>query len=164
MLKEIRVPMKRGDSIEEVMPYVEKIAQPGMRVVFLFHYPVDGFEEWGRASWATEETGIHCALEARKMAERYSWEGQKRLAKMKIFSACEVLSQRETEVGVDIYSGSLRRAVRSYALKGDVHCVMMRAGIGLRIKRFWHGTMPIRGLFKRPSFSPVLLLHPGTLV
>ncbi len=41
MARQILVPVKRS----EVIPYIERIAAPGMKVVFLLRYPVDGFGE-----------------------------------------------------------------------------------------------------------------------
>jgi hypothetical protein len=33
--------VKRNDRVEELFPCVEKVAQPGVRVVFLVPYPVN---------------------------------------------------------------------------------------------------------------------------
>jgi hypothetical protein len=41
MAEQILVPLKRNDRVEVIIPYLEKVTQPGMRVVFLAHYPVD---------------------------------------------------------------------------------------------------------------------------
>lgn len=35
MAKQILVPLKEHDRIEEIIPYIEEVARPGMRVVFL---------------------------------------------------------------------------------------------------------------------------------
>ena len=39
MAKQILVPLTKGDRVEEIISYVEKVAQPGMKVVFLLRYP-----------------------------------------------------------------------------------------------------------------------------
>lgn len=162
MAQEILVPLGRDDRIEEILPYVEKVAQRGMRVVFLVRYPVNGLAGL-QNQLLNMETGINMRA-VREMEERYSWEGQGRLARQKVFPACKALHKIGAEVAVEVYTGSLRKEVRNYALKGDVHCVMTRAGLGLRIKRFLHRAISSFGLFKRPSFSPVLLVHPGMLL
>jgi hypothetical protein len=97
MTEKILVPLKRDDNIEDIIPYVEKVAQPGMRLVFLVHCPVDGFE-YIFDHVATMETGLQKTSAAVRVAKTYS-----------------LLEER---------------------------------AIGLF------------GMFKRPSFSPVLLLHP----
>ena len=43
-MNKILVPLKRHDQIEEIMPYIEKVAEPGAGVVFLVHHPVSGFK------------------------------------------------------------------------------------------------------------------------
>jgi hypothetical protein len=43
MKKLILVPLKRNDRAEDLMPYVEEIARPDMKAVFMVPYPVDGF-------------------------------------------------------------------------------------------------------------------------
>jgi len=44
MSKKILVPLKKHDRIEEIVPYLEEVTQPGTNVVFLIHYPVNGFK------------------------------------------------------------------------------------------------------------------------
>lgn len=161
MAKEILVPLRGDDRIEEIIPYVEKLAQPGMRVVFLSRYLDDGFP-WLHVYATTMGTGIRSMVAVKKMVERYSWEQQERLARQRVYPACEALRKRGAQISVDVYTGSLRKVVRSYTRNGDVHLIVMRAGIGLRMKRFLYGTFPIFSLFKRPSFTPMLVVHPGT--
>jgi len=163
MAEKIVVPLKSSDGINEVIPYIEKIAEPGMKVVFIIHYPVDGFD-WLQARSGTMESGIQSAVRIQRMVAWYTWERQSQLVNEKVSFAREALCKRGVEVAVELCTESFRKAVRSYMLKGDVHLIMRRAGIGLRIKRFLQGTIAAFGLFKRPSFSPVLLVHPGTLL
>ena len=124
MNKKILVPLGQYDRSEEMIPYIENVARPGMKVVFLMRYPVDGF------IWAKEEYGMRAALEAKKLVHYYSWEGNLEKAKKQIAPACEALRAKGIEATVDIYAGSLKKAVRSHTLNGDVHLIMTRAGIG----------------------------------
>jgi hypothetical protein len=68
MNKKILVPLGRYHSSEEMIPYIEKVARPGMKVFFLVRYPGDGF------LWAKEEYGMRAALKAKKLVNYYSWE------------------------------------------------------------------------------------------
>jgi hypothetical protein len=43
MSKEILVAVKPDDRIEDMIPCLDKVAQPGTKVTFFFRYPVDGF-------------------------------------------------------------------------------------------------------------------------
>jgi hypothetical protein len=157
MNKKILIPLGQYDRSEEMIPYIEKVARPGMKVVFLVRYPVDGF------IWAKEEYGMKAALEAKELVNHYSWEGNLRRAERKVSSACEALCPKGVEVAVDVYAGSLKKAVRSHMLNGDVHLIMTRAGMGDWITRLFDGTNSVFKWFKRPSFSPVLLINPRTL-
>jgi hypothetical protein len=157
MDKKILVPLGQYDRTEEMVPYVEKVARPGMKVVFLVRYPVDGF------IWGKEEYGMRAALEAKQLVNYYSWEGNLRRAAEKVSSACAALCPKGIEVAVDVYAGSLKKAVRSHTLNGDVHLIMTRAGIGDWIARLFDGTGSVFDWFRRPRFSPVLLTQVRTL-
>jgi hypothetical protein len=158
MNKKILVPLGQYNRSEEMIPYIEKVAQPGMRVVFLVRYPVGGFIR------AKEEYGVRAALKAKERVNYYSWEGNLENAKKQVAPACEALRAKGIETAVDVYAGSLKKAVRSHTLNGDVHLIMTRAGIGDWIAQFFDGTNSVFKWFKRPSFSPVMLINPRTLV
>ena len=158
MNKKILVPLGQYDRSEEMIPYIENVARPGMKVVFLVRYPVDGF------IWAKEEYGLRAALEAKELVHYYSWEGNLENAKKRVAPACEALRAKGVEADMDVYAGSLKKAIRSHTLNGDVHLIMTRAGLGDWIARLFDGTNLIFKWFKRPSFSPVMLINPRTFI
>jgi len=158
MNKKMLVPLGQYDRSGEMIPYIEKVARPGMLVVFLVRYPVDGF------IWAKEEYGMTAALKAKELVNYYSWQGNLESAQRQVAPACEALRAKGIEAAVDVYAGSLKRAVRSHMLNGDVHLIMARAGIGDWIARLFAGTSSIFKWFRRPSLSPVMLISPRTLV
>jgi len=158
MNKKILVPLGQYDRSEEMIPYIEKVVRPGMKVVFLMRYPVDGI------GLRKEEYGMRAALEAKNLVNYYSWEGNLGKAKQQVAPACEALRARGIEAAVDVYAGNLKKAVRSHMLDGDVHLIMTRAGIGGWVARLFNGTISIFNWFKRPSVSPVMLINPRTLV
>jgi hypothetical protein len=155
MNKKILVPLAQNDRAEEMIPYVERVARPGMNVVFLVRYPVNGFV------WAKEEYGMRAALKARELVNFYSWENNLENAKRKLSHACEALSAKGVETTVDVYAGSLKKAVRSHTINGGVHLIITRAGIMERIAGLLNGSSSLFELFKRPTVSTVLLTHPG---
>jgi hypothetical protein len=158
MNKKILAALGQYDRSEEMIPYIEKVARPGMKVVWLVRYPVDGFV------WAKEEYGMRAALEAKKSVNYYSWEGNLENAQKQVAPACEALRAKDIEAGVELYAGSLKKAVRSHMLSGDVNLIMTRAGIGDWIARLFAGTSLIFKWFRRPSLSPVMLINPRMLV
>jgi len=164
MAKQILVPLKRDERVEDVIPYIERIVQPGMKVKFLLRYPLDGFDLALRASRAAGETGVGDLTEIRKIAAAYTWENQQRAAAVKVFPACAPLQKKGAEVCVDVYTGSLRRIVRSHVSSGDVHLVVTWAGIGPGIMSFLRGAASKFGLAKRTAYSPMRLVYPSTVL
>jgi hypothetical protein len=158
MNKKILVPLGQYDRSEEMIPYIEKVARPGMKVVFLMRYPVDGF------IWGKEEYGMKAALDARKLVNYYSWDGNLEKAKQQIAPACEALRANGIEAAMEVYAGSLKKAARSHMLNGDVHLIMVRAGIGDWMAKLFDGTTSVFKWFRLPSFSPVMLINPRTIV
>ena len=157
MAKKILVPLRLNDRAEEMIAFIDNVTRPGMEVVFLVRYPVDGF------IWAKEEFGMKAVLEAKELVKHYSWEENLRRAKSQVSSASEALRAKGIEAAVDVYAGSLKKAVRSHTLNGDVHLIMARAGIGEWIARLFNGTSSVFRWFNRPSLSPVMLINPRTL-
>ncbi len=121
MTAQILVPLGTNDRTEEIIRSVEKVARPGMKVVFLLPSPVGG----PRYSFHTD---LFLLPRVKEMMNYYSWEGNLQRARRKLSSACEILRPRGVEVGVDVYTGSLKKAIRSHVLDGDVHLIMTRAG------------------------------------
>jgi hypothetical protein len=106
---------------------------------------------------------VRAALKAKERVNYYSWEGNLENAKKQVAPACEALRAKGIETAVGVYAGSLKKAVRSHTLNGDVHLIMTRAGMGDWIARLFNGTSSVFKWFKRRSFSPVMLINPRTL-
>ena len=157
MKKLILVPLKRNDRAEDLLPYVEEVARPGMKAVFMVPYPVDGFR------WSHEEIGRKAIEEGKRLANYYTWDTNLRKASELIASVVEALSAKDIEVAVDLYAGSMRRAVRDYAVKGDVHLIVTRASVGNWLERLLDAVASAFRSLMRPSFAPVMLINPRTL-
>jgi len=157
MNNKILVPMKRNDRLEDFIPYVEKVARPGMKVIFMMPYPVGGL------CWSTEEFGQRAIVEGKRLTSYYTWDTNLQKAKGQISAALKFLPAKGIEVAVDLYAGSMRSVVRDQAAKGDVHLIVTRAGIGDWIARLSDGALSVFKWFRRPSFSPVMLINPRTL-
>ena len=160
MAGKILVPIRNGEKVEEIIPYLEKIAKPGMKVVFLFPYPVDRWL-YMRDHWVTTESVKEAILAGRKILEEYSWEAQRALAEKRVSCICEVLGKVGMEVAVHVYTGSLRRVIQDGAVSEDVQFIMLRSGNGNLLTRLLSRMSVLSGLFKQTSVPPVLLLHPN---
>ena len=155
MDKLILVPLTRSDRAEDFVPYIVEVARPGMKAVFMVPYPVDGFR------WSHEECGRKAIQEGMALADYYNWDNNFRKAKEIITPAVESLSAQGVDADVELYTGSMRRALREYAAKSETHLIVSGAGIGQKIAARLNGRSSLFGLFKRPSFSSVLLIQPG---
>jgi hypothetical protein len=152
------VALKEHDRVDEVMPFIHQIVQPGMKILFLVPCPMQSMDCW-RDRRLSMEAEIQSNLAVRLIKE-FPWEAQRRLAVERISPACDLLRERGIEVEIDVYAGSLRKALRSYTHNGDVHWVMMAARGGNPLLRLLQRTMRLLGLPKQPSFYPVFELHP----
>jgi hypothetical protein len=174
MARQILVALKSEDRLSQMIPYFEKIAQPGMKVVFLIRFsPQPAFKASRHDSIELECTEESAFFEGGLEKPRFtrenirgtqSMEEQRLSAEHKVFLALEALLKRGIEITVDIYTGSLRRAVKSYTCKGDVHLIVMRARRELMMMDFLHKAFAVFGLFKHPTFAPILVLHPTQAV
>ncbi len=176
MTAQILVALKRNDRAEEIIPYIEQVTQPGMKVVFLMPVQDSKVNCWrdrrtfmevekqtrlatGLPAGYSWESKASLAQERHFPVCEYSWENQKYLYQKNLFPLCEPLRQKECEVSVALYTGSLRKTLRYYALGNDRCLIMVRGGVGLWITRFMQGAIPIFDLFKRTECAPMLLLR-----
>ena len=165
MALQILVALKSEDRLSQMIPYIEKIAQPGMKVIFLVRFsPQTALRHNSMELNCLEESRcFEGELEKPKFTKRnfretQSMEEQRLSAEHKVFLALEALLKKGIEITVDVYTGSLNRAVKSYTCKGDVRLIVMRARRELMMS-FLHKVFPVFGLFKQPTFSPILVLH-----
>ena len=160
MAAQILVAVKRNERLAEIIPYVERIAQPGMRVVLLFPYPVTGNFTWLGDHWVTTESTREAMLAGRALVERYSWELQKGLAEHRALAAGEALVRKGIEVAVEVYTGSLKKVLREDTASERVHLIMMRAGSDHWMMELLRRIPPLVGFRGESSTHPVLLFCP----
>jgi hypothetical protein len=133
MKPQILVAIDSQDRLSQLMPYIEKIAQPGMQVIFLIRWHAQ------QALTAAlprplEFNGDDAPLitdydlEAKRAPERQGECTEERLtAEHRLFLAEEALIKRGIEVTVDVYTGSFRKAVASYMWSGNVYMIIRPA-------------------------------------
>ena len=159
MAIKILVPLRKHDRLDEIVPYIEDVAEPGASIVFLIRHPMTGLK-WLQAYAAISQCGIETPLAIRRMAESYSRRMRMQLAGQKVFSACEALHRLRVTVTVDIYAGSLSKALSSYASHENVQVVIMQPGIGQRIESYLQGVSSIQSIFRHP-FSSSIFIRPS---
>jgi hypothetical protein len=162
MAGQILVPLSGSDRIEQFLPYVEQIAQPGMTVVFLVHLGLSRFKELTDQLLAIH-TGIQPAFLPGQRSEQAVVEDARRSNQQRVLSACVALRKKGVTVDVNIYAGRLRRIVKDYLEKEDIHLVMMRPNLD-RMAGYLCKIGSVYRSFKPATVPRVLLLHPGNIV
>jgi hypothetical protein len=158
MGRQILVALNSEDRLGQMIPYIEKIALPGMRVVFLIRF----IPQPAAKSSRRDLTELECVEGSRFFAGgTQSIEEQRLSAEHKVFLALEALLKRGIEISVDVYTGSLRRTVKRYTSKGAACLIVMRARREQMMMDFLDKAFPIFGSFKGQAPTPVLVFHPA---
>jgi nucleotide-binding universal stress UspA family protein len=139
---QILVPLRRGDRMKDVIPYLEQIVRPGWRVILLVHYSVEGLD----------------CLQHKSMPSVI--KEQKQGAEQNAFLSLEALRERDVTVALDIYAGPLRKVVEQYALGGDIDLIMIAARGGSWIGRLFQNCLLFLNFSCLSKSSSVLLLRP----
>jgi hypothetical protein len=122
-MEKLLVIMTEHDSVEKLMPCLEKLARPGGAVIFLFQYPVDS-RSYFRDHRITVESARHATAVARNVVHRYDWEAQKELAQQIIAPAVGPLQNKGVQVEIHLYSGRLAKAIKNYSIDRDIHWIL----------------------------------------
>jgi hypothetical protein len=131
-----------------------------MKVVFLVHVGVSRFKELTDLLLAIH-TGIRPAFLPGQSSEAAVVENTSGYARQRVLSACEVLRNRGITVDVNVYAGRLRRVVKEYLEKEEVHLVMMRPA-GNVLMGYLRTISRVLHFVRAPTVPPVLLLHPSS--
>jgi hypothetical protein len=154
MSQQVLVPIKGHDNIEEILPYLEDIARPDMKIVFLVHFGANRFAELagqlleiqsGMPANFSSDTGVPQANLTRRI-ERASRE----------------LSDRGVQIEVKFYSGRLRPLLRQYSEVEGSNLVIMRPGRN-RTWRWVQNLFAALRLTKPSPAMPVVLCHPDNI-
>jgi len=168
MAPQILVALKSEDRLSQMIPYIDEIAQAGMKVIFLIGFRPQAASKAPRynslALRHLEDARFAGDLEkpmsaGENISGTQSMEEQKLSAEHKVFLTLEALHKRGVEIAVDVYAGSLKRVVKNYTRKGNVHFIMKRVGKVPAMMQFVRRAFPIFDSFNQRTFSPVLLVH-----
>lgn len=141
MTGQILVPLRRGDSIADVIPYLEQIAGPGSKIIFLVHYSVEGLD------WFQNKSTTSVIKEQKRVPDKKTL-------------ALERLRERDMTVALDIYAGPLRKVVKQYTRRGDIGLVMVVARGKSWLGRLFQNSLVFLNLSCVSKSASVLLLRP----
>jgi hypothetical protein len=107
------------EDLKDVISCVEFLNRPGTTAIFLLRYPLD-FWPYIRDHWVTTELVRAAAEQGVENLAKYSWKSQQELADQKFAPVREALRKRGIAMKLDLYTGSLRRALRKYSADPEV--------------------------------------------
>jgi len=128
--------------MEDVIPYLEQIAGPGSRVIFLVHYSVEGLD------WFESKSTLSAIKERKLAVEKNTF-------------ALEALRERDVTVALDIYAGPLRKVVKQYTGRGDIDLVVIATRSGSWLGRLFQNCLLFLNFSCPSKSSSVLLLRPN---
>jgi hypothetical protein len=123
MAGQILVPFNRHIRVNDIISVIDAAGKPEMSVVFLVRYPVDPWA-WFQNHWVATESARDAMLTGKKLMKRYSWEGQRALAENMVAPWRYALEKIGVNVTMDVYTGSLSRAVEEYSRRDELSLVM----------------------------------------
>jgi hypothetical protein len=159
MAAQVLVPMARSDNVEQLLPYIEQVAEPGLKVIFLIHRRLSGFKEL-----ADQLLFIHSGVAPEFLPTSNNRSvSEERTAEEQLLRPCQVLQKKGVEVGISVYTGSLSGAVREYTQKhkDQAPLIIVRPASGNRLTTFLQ-KIPLYRLvreFNPQAPPPVLLFH-----
>ncbi len=160
MAKTILVALNPENKIHVLLPYLEKVVEPGDRIVFLVAYQHD-IPTWLLAQVALLQTGFENGVACEERRARLSWDEQKTRAQEDVAEpARRVFSRIDVEVDVDVYCGSLNRIMERYLENGEVALIVVGGSSWLRGLKIVPTSVRNWFVPRRPHQRSVLLMHP----
>jgi hypothetical protein len=160
MAKTILVALNAENKIDLLLRHLEKVVNPGDRIVFLIAYQ-DDIPSWLLAQTALLQTGFENGVAFEERRARLSWDEQKSRAEEDVAKPVRrVFSRIGVEVEVDLYWGSLNRTMKRYLEDGEVALIMVGGSSWLRRLKIVATSVRNRFIWQRPHHRSVLLMHP----
>jgi hypothetical protein len=157
MATQIFVPLSKRGQIDDVIPYLEALARPGMEVVFLTRYrtPISWME--------VELTAIHTGLKTTAMMSSALRNGSNRSLRIheeKIQHARDLLKKRGWITSHHYYAGRLRDAIVSLQNPEDEMIVLMEERPS-GLKSLFRQLEKLIGRLHSADNNPIVFLRAG---
>jgi hypothetical protein len=128
----VLVVLRRGDDLDDVLPYVEEIARPGLTITFLIDHRLAGLTEALNRAFKpnpviAEQRLIRTGPEVESPTVTTNGNQQTATATR------QELRKQGVEIKIRVYTGSLKRILREYMERVCVQTIVTC----LRKKPFW---------------------------
>jgi hypothetical protein len=154
---QIFVPLKKHDSMEEIISYVDVLVEPGMTLVFLVKYRLE--VSWMQIQLTAMQAGLKPVTAIEALAANVSRERQLRWVEEKIRPANAALQTKGVALVVQTYTGSLGTTLAS--LRESNKPIVVLSG---RSKIVTHIISRLKNLVRRSrarDSGPVVFLRPS---
>lgn len=157
LIERILIPLRRYDGIEEAIPSLEFLAQPGMEVIFLMRNAANLYPWWSVYDiGAFQNTATSTTLT--NLAGTIAQQRQTQSVEERISSARRLLKNKGVTARLEFCSTSLKRAVRDYH-QSDAKTIVL---LGRRFRRLRPLALIVRHCLRRfgkEDVRPTLLLR-----
>jgi hypothetical protein len=125
MTGHVLVVLRRGDDLDDVLPYVAEIARPGLTITFLIDHRLAGLTEALNRAFKpnpviAEQRLIRTGPEVESPTVTTNGDQQTATATR------QELRKRGVEIKIRVYTGSLKRILREFMEKECVQTIVMR--------------------------------------
>lgn len=155
----ILVPLKNRQQIDQVLPVLDTIAKPGLRIVFLIRQ-YQGNPHWIAGYWGFVRTGMETVFSAYMNGEEDRGWLEERLAQEKLARWQQELRAKGVKVEITICRDRTRSVIKSAKRDGRVKLIMTPIMTASPLRRLVGRLTHAQGLFGiggRPS--AVMLRH-----
>jgi len=129
MTRHVLVVLRRGDDLDDVLPYVEEIARPGLTITFLIDHSLSGLTEVLNQAFKTNPV----QQLSRTGPDVESPTGTTNGDQQSGTATRQELRKQGVEIKVRVYTGNLKRILRELMEKECVQTIVTC----LRKKPFW---------------------------
>jgi len=156
MSGQILVPLKKHDRIEEILLYLDVLARPGMKVVFLMPYQEN--VSWMEVQLTALQTRTGAITTITAFTAKASRETYMRWVEERIRPARRTLEGKGTTVAVQCYSGSWQNAMATLR-DTDQEMVVLLGERWNIIRKLTERIGKLCGRFRTDNATPILFLR-----
>jgi hypothetical protein len=125
MTRHVLVVLRRGDDLDDVLPYVEEIARPGLTITFLIDHSLSGLTEVLNQAFKPYPVIVEQQL-SRTGPDVESPMGTTNGDQQSGTATRQEPRKQGVEIKVKVYTGNLKRILREFMEKECVQTIVMR--------------------------------------
>ncbi len=156
MSGQILVPLKKHDRIEEILLYLDVLARPGMKVVFLTPYQEK--VSWMEVQLIAMQTRTGAITTITALKAKASREAHMRWVEERIRPGRQTLEKKGTTVAVQCYNSSLQNALATFR-DTDREMVVLLGERWNIIRKLTGQIGKLCGRFRTDNITPILFLR-----